>query len=266
MRNTANIRDQYFMDDPRESERLVRKVNAQEFVFKYLKKHIDSLEAGNILEAGCGPGAFLRTIGDNYPRNAITGIDLSDDRITDANIRLDGLPNAKAIRADIYELPFPDDHFDLIYSRFLFEYLKYPENAAKELFRVCKPGGKILLQDLDSQFTFYPSLSPKITKVLQILKEQTGFDPDIGRKLFSIARSAGFVVAGTETEVYHKVFGQIDKFNYDLWKLKLDIALDNQESMSGNNNEELKAEILESLRNEDSVMFSFLFTVTAGKP
>ena len=122
------------------------------------------------------------------------------------------------------------------------------------------------MQDLDSQFTFYPSLSPKIKKVLQILKEQTGFDPDIGRKLFSIARSAGFVVAGTETEVYHKVFGQIDKFNYDLWKLKLDIALDNQESMSGNNNEELKAEILESLRNENSVMFSFLFTVTAGKP
>jgi len=265
MKNTANIKDQYFMDDPRESERLVRKVNAHEFVSKYLKKHIDDLEEGKILEAGCGPGAFLRIIGDNYPNNTITGIDLSYSRTADANTKLFALPNAKAICADIYELPFPDDHFDLIYSRFLFEYLKYPEIAAKELFRVCKPGGKLLLQDLDSQFTFYPALSPKITRVLQTLKEHTGFDPDIGRKLFSIARSGGFTVANTETEIYHNVFGQIDKFNYDLWKLKLDIALENRESMLGNNVEELKAEILESLRNENSVMFSFLFTITAIK-
>ena len=265
MKNTANIKDQYFMDDPRESERLVRKVNANEFVSKFLKKHIDSLDRGKILEAGCGPGAFLRIIGDNYPNNTITGIDLSNDRITDANAKLFGLPNAKAICANIYELPFPDDHFDLIYSRFLFEYLKYPETAAKELFRVCKPGGKILLQDLDSQFTFYPALSPKITEVLQNLKEQTGFDPDIGRKLFSIARSGGFSIADIETEIYHKVFGQIDKFNYDLWKLKLDIALENEELMPGNNVDELKTEILESLRDENSVMFSFLFTVTAVK-
>jgi hypothetical protein len=72
-------------------------------------------------------------------------------------------------------------------------------------------------------------------------------------------------VADIETEIYHNVFGQIDKFNYDLWKLKLDIALENRESMLGNNVEELKAEILESLRNENSVMFSFLFTITAIK-
>ena len=129
------------MDDAREGERLARKVNGDEFVEKFLKKEIDNLPVANILEAGCGPGVFLQVLGRNYPGNSIIGIDISDDRIEQANKKLTGLPNAKAIKADICQLPFPNNYFDLIYSRFLFEYLKDPIMASKELYRVCKPGG-----------------------------------------------------------------------------------------------------------------------------
>jgi ubiquinone/menaquinone biosynthesis C-methylase UbiE len=265
MKKTSDIKEQYFMEDAREGERLERKVNADEFVDKYLRNHVDDLSSATILEAGCGPGAFLRVLGGNYPNHTITGIDISEARIAQATKKLSGLDNAKAIQANIYNLPFPDNHFDFIYSRFLFEYLRDPILAAKELYRVCKRGGKILLQDLDSQFTFYPEISTQLQDVLNTLKQRTGFDPDIGRKLFFIGRAAGFSFLHVETEMYHKVFGKIDEFNYGLWSLKLDIAFSNIRSMTSDNIEALKTEMLESLQSDSTVMFSTLFTLIFKK-
>ncbi|MEO6454471.1 MAG: hypothetical protein ABIN97_10380, partial [Ginsengibacter sp.] len=68
-----------------------------------------------------------------------------------------------------------------------------------------------------------------------------------------------------ETEMYHKVFGKIDDFNYDLWSLKLEIALSNIKLIPGENAEKLKMEILESLQSENSMMFSNLFTLIFEK-
>jgi hypothetical protein len=147
----------------------------------------------------------------------------------------------------------------------LYEYLQCPIIATKELHRVCKPGGKILIQDLDGQFTFYPELSPELEGMLTTLKQRTGFDPDVGRKLFSIGKSAGFSFVNIETEMYHNVFGKIDDRNYELWNLKIDIAFGNLKRMVGENAKKLKIEILESLQNENSVMFSTLFTITFEK-
>jgi ubiquinone/menaquinone biosynthesis C-methylase UbiE len=266
MKKSVDVKDRYFMDDPREAERLERKVNATEFIEKYVKRHIDHLREANILEAGCGPGVFLQKLANLYADHNITGIDISEHRIGEANKKLAGVKNARAIKADIYQLPFPDNYFDFIFSRFLFEYLRYPVAAAKELLRVCKPDGKILLQDLDNQFTFYPELSPLLTNALQALQEHTGFDPDIGRKLFSIGRNAGLECINIENEMYHKIFGRIDDFNYKLWDLKLDIAFNNTKFIPVDNAQKLKTEMLQSLQDEKTIMFSNLFTLTYKKP
>jgi SAM-dependent methyltransferase len=265
MKKTSKHKGKYFMDDPREGERLERKVNPNQFVHNYLKRHLDCLSGGMILEAGCGPGAFLSVLGNMYPQHTITGIDISEDLIEQADARLLDITNAEAIQADIYNLPFADNSFDFIYSRFLFEYLQYPVEATKELYRVCKPNGKILLQDLDSQFTFYPEISIELKEALNTLNSETGFDPNIGRKLYSIGRLAGFSFLTVETEMYHTFFGKIDDFNYDLWVLKLDIAGKNLKPILLEKTERLKNEMLESLQNEDSIMFSNLFTMIFEK-
>lgn len=266
MKKTNTTQGKYFMDDPREGERLVKKVNPHQFVDNFLRTHLDKLSGGMILEAGCGPGVFLEVLGNKYPQHTITGIDISEDRIAQADARLLAISNAEAIQADIYNLPFPDDTFDFIYSRFLYEYLEHPVEATKELFRVCKPAGKIMLQDLDSQFTFYPEVSTELKEALQSLKSKTGFDPDIGRKLFSIGKQAGFSFLSIDSEMYHKYFGTIDDFNYELWDLKLDIASKNLKSVMVEKTDRLKKELLESLKSESSIMFSNLFTVTFEKP
>ena len=65
-------------------------------------------------------------------------------------------------------------------------------------------------------------------------------------------------------EIYHQYFGKIDHFNYELWRLKLDIAFKNVQHIF-NGAEQLKTEMLQALQDENSVMFSYLFTVTFKK-
>ena len=265
METLDKTRQKYFMDDPREGDRLAKKVDAHAFVSDYLSDELARFSSGNILEAGCGPGVFLEEIGKNYPQHVVTGIDISANRVEQANTRIEALPNANALQADIYDLPFDNDQFDLIYSRFLFEYLKEPVKAAQELLRVCKPGGTLIIQDLDGQFTFYPALSNKLESVLTMLKTATGFDANVGRKLYAIGRSAGFNFHHLTSGMYHNYFGSIDYKNLELWKLKLDIAFKNISHLFGDDIESLKDEMLKALLDEDSVMFSYLFTATFKK-
>jgi len=259
-----NIIRSYFMDDKREANRLEAKVDAPAFVTKYLTPYL-SADTGSILEAGCGPGMFLEELANEYEECKIIGIDISSDRVVKANERLSDHANAEARIASVYDLPFPDNHFDFIYSRFLFEYLEDPGLAAIELFRVCKPGGILFIQDLDNQFTFYPELSDKLNKCLQRLNQCNGFDPEMGRKLFTIGRSAGFSLVNADFESYHKIFGKADDKTQRQWYIKLDIAFANMETLFGKTDYSLKAEILQALQNEDSMMYSTVFNVAFTK-
>jgi 2-polyprenyl-3-methyl-5-hydroxy-6-metoxy-1,4-benzoquinol methylase len=81
MKNLLVSKESYFMDDPREGERLERKANAQQFVDKYLREHLNNISHGVILEAGCGSGALMNTLARNYLNHSVIGVDVSEDRI-----------------------------------------------------------------------------------------------------------------------------------------------------------------------------------------
>lgn len=41
-------------------------------------------------------------------------------------------------------MPFPEKHFDVVASRFAMHQIQYPLDVLEEMFRVCKPGGKVV--------------------------------------------------------------------------------------------------------------------------
>jgi len=62
------------------------------------------------------------------------------------DVRVDKYPGAANVIADVeWGLPFRNDIFDIVYSRFLFEHLRNPGFVLKEMARVMKPGGKLIL-------------------------------------------------------------------------------------------------------------------------
>ncbi|MGC2744541.1 MAG: methyltransferase domain-containing protein [Candidatus Angelobacter sp.] len=101
-----------------------------------------------VLDVACGPGllacAFARVA------KHATGIDMTPAMLEQARKTQEeqGLKNVSFLPGDVYSLPFPDAHFSIVSSRFVFHHLQEPLAALKEMKRVCKPGGKIVMADM----------------------------------------------------------------------------------------------------------------------
>jgi len=167
-------------------------------------------------------------------------------------------------------IPFGADRFDLVFCRFLLEYLPDRADALAEMVRVCRPRGRVVLQDLDGQFVWHYPLDERlqagIERVLDGLRA-TGFDPFVGRQLFSLARRVGLQDIEVRAESYHLIAGCIDDFSYELWTLKLKIALPAiaktlKDWVAA---EWLRETFLAYLRREDTLTYSVVFTVTGVK-
>jgi len=265
---TAYVVD-YIMDDPREAMRLEKKVDPAAWVNKYVAHRI--VPRSEILSVGCGPGLMLREIAKLDSSIRGTGIDISPTRVQAAREKNAGNRQLKFVCGDAQEMQFARNSFDFVYSRMLFQYLQKKEQAMDEIVRVCRPGGTVLLQDLDGQLLWNypeePALQSALEQVLGALAK-TGFDPFVGRKLFRLAQRAGLENLKVQVECYHLIAGEPSREILEQWKLKLDIALPQIAHVLGS---ERKAQdqihrFVEYLSRPDTLTYSNVFTVTGEKP
>jgi ubiquinone/menaquinone biosynthesis C-methylase UbiE len=260
------MRERYFMDDPREAARLGRKVDPERWVEKYLCPLLP--RDGHVLEVGCGPGVLAFAAARERPTATVTGVDISPARFAG---RAAGAPrNVRLREGDAVDLPFADRTFDLVYSRFLLEYLPDKQRAVGEMARVCSPGGRVLLQDLDGQLLWHfpedAELQEGVRRVLHALSER-GFDPFVGRKLFSLCKAAGLTDIRVSAESYHLYAGAIDEHASSLWREKFDIVLPVAAGVLGEPAAiALRERFLQYLRRDDSLTYSVMFTVHGTKP
>jgi len=116
-----------------------------------LDRIVQMAEAGpedTSLDVACGPGllacAFARVV-----RHAV-GIDLTPAMLEQARKAQaeQGLHNLTWHQGDVSSLPFPDAHFSIVSSRFAFHHLEDPMTALREMARVLKPGGRLVVADM----------------------------------------------------------------------------------------------------------------------
>lgn len=117
---------------------------------KYLFDAFDLKEKNTMLEIGCGRGEMLRNF-KNLGLH-VEGIDLSPEA---PNYHED--IEIKVANVEEEKLPYPDNSFDVIYSKSVLEHFYYPERYMKEAYRVLKPGGVILtlVPDWESCYKVY---------------------------------------------------------------------------------------------------------------
>lgn len=259
----------YIMEDSREGSRLEQKIDPEAWVHSYLEPHL--FPGAQVLDVGCGPGTILGAATAPARRARGTGVDLAPLRIRQAQQKNADNTRTQFVRGDVQELQFGSGAFDVVYSRMLLQYVPDKEKAVGEMVRVCKPGGTVLMQDLDGQLVWhYPEdalMQQTVARVLNSLR-QSGFDPFVGRKLFWLARNSGLDNIRVQAECYHLIAGAIDPALYRQWELKLAIARPRmQEALgSGYEADEEVRRFLSYLRRPDTLTYSNVFTVAGEKP
>jgi SAM-dependent methyltransferase len=102
-----------------------------------------------VLDAGCGLGRHLRQLA-RVPGLKIFGIDKSAAALSESYKSLETMPDSQSkdyllSSADITRLPFADAAFDCIICSEVFEHIPRHEQALKELDRILKPQGTLVV-------------------------------------------------------------------------------------------------------------------------
>jgi phosphatidylethanolamine/phosphatidyl-N-methylethanolamine N-methyltransferase len=133
-----------------------------------------------ILEVGVGTGINTSL----YPRNChVIGVDLSSPMLDKARERVarEGLGHVRLIEMDAANLMFADDSFDIVYAPYLISVVPDPVQVAREMRRVCRPGGKIII--LNHFRSVNPVLS-RLERAISPLTVHIGFKSDLDLPAF----------------------------------------------------------------------------------
>jgi SAM-dependent methyltransferase len=154
-------------------------------------------DSWRLLDCGCGPGSVTCDLARLIPSGQVTGLDREASQVERAQnhaARL-GLANAHFKVGSIYELPFPDASFDIVFAHAVFEHLASPAAALAEVRRVLVPGGLVALRSPDwGGFIVAPEI-PGLPSAIQRYTEiqiANGGDVHVGRKFPGLLRAADF--------------------------------------------------------------------------
>ena len=97
-----------------------------------------------VLDIGCGTGNFSIKLAEMGCE--VVAVDVSEDMLDIARKKVHDKGLAIELRfMDVYSLEFKDECFDAVFSMAAFEFIKEPEKAMGEIFRVVKKGGQVLI-------------------------------------------------------------------------------------------------------------------------
>ncbi len=183
------------MTSTKHNEIIVEQFSKQAIPFAKISGHLDSVKilidmsevgnADNVLDVACGPGLVACAFASIA--KSITGVDITENMIEQAKVRQKdmGIKNIAWDIGSVSPLPYDDNTFSIVLTRYSFHHFVDPESVLSEMKRVCRPGGRIMVVDValpPEKVEFFNSMErlrdPSHTKALthnefQILFEKS---------------------------------------------------------------------------------------------
>lgn len=177
------------------------------------------------LDAGCGPGVITGLMAELVgPRGRVVGLDVSAERLAEARAHCAHLPQCEFVQADVRATGMQDASVDYAWCQFVFEYLRRPEEALGELIRVTRPGGHVVVSDMDGvgmlNWPCPPDVEDGFRRLVQAVSEATGYDPHVGRKMFHLFRRAGLADVRVHMLPLWMVTGAADARLLEDWAIR----------------------------------------------
>jgi len=134
-----------FDEASRDEEHFPSTIDPRIYHVKLILDSFGDLTGKRVLDVGCGKGRFARVLAERYPEGEIWGLDISEEM-------LKFVPAGIHTRAGtMTELPFQDAWFDAAYATESLEHAVEIDVAVKEMCRVLKPGGRIVIIDKNAE-------------------------------------------------------------------------------------------------------------------
>jgi ubiquinone/menaquinone biosynthesis C-methylase UbiE len=177
----------------REQERLVEQ--AEHWRHRLISDGM-TLEPGTrLLEVGCGVGAVLAVLGQEFPGVRLHGVDIQPKQLDYARGHLERAGvKATLLEADATALPFEDESFDHVWMMWFLEHVPEPVAVLREARRVLVPDGMITAIEVDYSTSRAEPSTPAFEALIRAMVQgmaAAGWS-DAGTRLPGWLREAGF--------------------------------------------------------------------------
>lgn len=220
----------YLMEHPEEFDRLAQKTRSEQVIRQ--AKWAGIKPGMHVLDAGCGSGTTTSILKEVVGESGrATGLDASSTRIKEATATYSG-PGIDFAEHDLREPFESSDTFDAVWIRFLLEYFRDdPVSIVRNAIHKLKPGGLLVLADLDNNSLLHYGIPKRLEKTIQnvvsCLEESHNFDPYAGRKLYAHMTELGFTDINVNVEAHHLIYGKLNPVDAANWQCKIDVAVKN---------------------------------------
>ncbi|MFN7149015.1 MAG: methyltransferase domain-containing protein [Microthrixaceae bacterium] len=148
----------------------------------------------SVLDVGCGPGTITADLAARVAPGRVVGVDRSAEVIERAAAD-HATADVEFRTADLMDLPFDDDTFDVVHAHQVLQHVADPVGALAEMRRVCRTGGVVAVRDADyASFSWAPG-DARLDRWLEAYRavaRRNGGEPDAGRHLLGWLHAAGF--------------------------------------------------------------------------
>ncbi|MGC9195789.1 MAG: class I SAM-dependent methyltransferase [Syntrophobacteraceae bacterium] len=152
--------------------------------------------SGSILDVGAGTGALALDLAwRGGGKVFVTALDNDREALKIAQGISDHVGvGISALGGNAYALPVKDASQDVTVARYLFQHLREPAAALLQMRRVTRPGGRIVIIDVDDEVVLCDPAEQhmvNLRKALGVLQAKRGGNRSIGRQLYRLMRQAG---------------------------------------------------------------------------
>lgn len=147
-----------------------------------------------LLDIGAGPGSITIDFARRVQRVTATEQDANTLRLSRDAAERANITNIDFEVADIHQLPFADNSFDIVHAHQVLQHVADPVIALKEMARVAKAGGLVAARDADYAGFFWTPQLPELDQWLELYRKAAranNAEPDAGRHFRKWANAAG---------------------------------------------------------------------------